>query len=311
MDIDSVFFSLFGRHVLRARLKPLFKSLSLDSQATKEILNDPREIENLKKFLIGLELIVEKKEPLNCLVTDITHIATCGVKRGYEVCTFSQEGRSLDDWEQFLYDRELHQFSSDPLKAEQEFNEVVSRLDGENRDFLRFDQSGHDGVSFYRWSWHPRILMWAESDGAHRMFKLRYLSKLLNKKIELKNHIRTYSLAEQGISNFAQDNWFLIPDNLETAGTILRISTMCALLIPEYSAKTQICPVQPPFPSSYSEYPYCLRLSFNNCSFRLMRLKAFWKLDAIAKQAGLFSFNDFIAELLLKQKQASLEDFRQ
>ena len=294
MDIDSFFFSLFGRRVLQARLKPLFKSLSLDAQATKKMLNDPRELENLKSFLTGLELIVEKKEPVNCLVTDITHIATCGVKRGYEVCTFSDQGRSLDEWEEFLYDRELHQFSSDSLKAEKELNEVVSRLDGENRDFLRFDQSRLDNVAFYRWSWQPRILMWAESDGAHRMFKLRYLSKLLNKKIELKNHIRTYSLAEQRIDTFAQDNWFLIPDSLETAETFLRISAICALFIPKYSAQTQIFPTQPPIPSSYSKYPYCLRLSFNNCSFRLMRLKAHWNLEPIAKQAGLFSFNDFI-----------------
>lgn len=311
MDIDSVFFSLFGHYVLRARLKPLFESLRLNVPATKMSLNDPRELETIQKFFDGLGLIRKVDAPFTGLVTDITHIAKGGGKRGYEVHTFYEQGRSLDDWEKFLYARELHQFSSDLNRAEKEFTEVILRLDGENRDFLRFDQSNSDNISFYRWSWNPNILMWAESDGAHRMFKLRYLSRLLNKKIVLKNHIRTFLLDERLTKEFLKDNWFLIPDHLENAEAINRIWGICASSIPRYSSNEGIFPVHPQTATSFFPCQYCLNFSFNNCSFRLLRLKPQWNLDSLARQTGLFSFNSFIAELLSKQQKACLEDFRQ
>ena len=272
---------IFVKWYLKPRLTPVFKQLAKKETNLLNEIEQDRRLWAVTTFLDSLGLINFYDFPYEGDIKDITHIRFSGRKRGYEVCAEGEEGKSLDQWESQLYEPWLKPFDQNEC-AEKEWQEVNAKIFSDSRTSLHF--SNFDEPTFYRWAYQPDVFQWCDVDGAHRVFKLRYLAKLLNRDWEVKGHVKLHFLNQERAKSLIEDDWFLFSLEAPYVDAIELISWVLK------QPRKVLCPTK----SVLDLGPEC---------FKLIRLRSSWHLKKIALDAGMFDFSNFIKKLLSTQKE--------
>lgn len=279
------------------KLEDLFSQAAQEGPSNQLLLSEENS-QNLLLFLVSLNLV----DVLRSVVPfDICAITSLLAGRPDP---FDSTDVAFDILEKLYLEKHLKQYVIDIRQGEIEWQKLSALLRADVRPHML---AGHPDIQ--RFQWVPERAVWSNTDGSHRTFKLRFLSKLLNKEWKFKAHISSFSINSEKARDFCRDNWFLLPDNPTVNNEIFDLVRKILGQRIEYH---DLFPtLKRPYPSRDRSYNV-VELDFVSGSFTsktkyfdLMKLPSDLLLPFRAKKQGLFSLNDFIEELLLRQRQNS------
>ena len=280
-----------------SKLEDLFFQAAQEAPSNQLLLSEENS-QNLLSFLASLNLVGVRRsdEPF-----DICAITSLLAGRPHP---FNVKDVAFDILEKLYFVKHLKQYVVDIRQGEIEWQKLSAYLRADVRPHML---AGHPDIQKFQWA--PERAVWSNADGSHRTFKLRFLSKLLNKDWKFQAHISSFSINTEKALEFCRDNWFLLPDNPIFASEIFNLIREIIGRRFEYHDL---------FPALKRRYPSRDRsynvgeLDFASGSFTsetkyfdLMKLPSDLLLPIRAKRQGLFFLNSFITELLLRQQQNS------